>query len=123
MASTTNMLQHTQLLHHLHNLSSSSPKLNHLPNARRMRSNSSCYRGIRVFRSGYGGRDGVVYCCLCKTNSEIENVSVQEDKMDKKEEETVKKQQRPPFDINLAVILAGFAFEAYTTPPVIFLFI
>ncbi|CAN0905006.1 Multiple C2 and transmembrane domain-containing protein 1 [Linum grandiflorum] len=24
---------------------------------------------------------------------------------------------RPPFDINLAVILAGFAFEAYTTPP------
>ncbi|KAL0376860.1 UNVERIFIED_CONTAM: Lipase, partial [Sesamum calycinum] len=25
--------------------------------------------------------------------------------------------QRPPFDINLAVILAGFAFEAYTTPP------
>lgn len=28
--------------------------------------------------------------------------------------------ERPPFDINLAVILAGFAFEAYTTPPVIF---
>lgn len=26
--------------------------------------------------------------------------------------------ERPPFDINLAVILAGFAFEAYTTPPV-----
>ncbi|XP_076924178.1 uncharacterized protein LOC143586534 [Bidens hawaiensis] len=25
-------------------------------------------------------------------------------------------QQRPPFDVNLAVILAGFAFEAYTTP-------
>ncbi|KAL8479757.1 hypothetical protein ACS0TY_026622 [Phlomoides rotata] len=25
--------------------------------------------------------------------------------------------ERPPFDINLAVILAGFAFEAYTTPP------
>ncbi|KZV15261.1 hypothetical protein F511_27543 [Dorcoceras hygrometricum] len=24
--------------------------------------------------------------------------------------------ERPPFDINLAVILAGFAFEAYTTP-------
>ncbi|KAK9671714.1 hypothetical protein RND81_12G049700 [Saponaria officinalis] len=24
---------------------------------------------------------------------------------------------RPPFDINLAIILAGFAFEAYTTPP------
>ncbi|KAJ0903439.1 putative feruloyl esterase [Helianthus annuus] len=25
--------------------------------------------------------------------------------------------QRPPFDINQAVVLAGFAFEAYTTPP------
>lgn len=24
--------------------------------------------------------------------------------------------EKPPFDINLAVILAGFAFEAYTTP-------
>ena len=28
--------------------------------------------------------------------------------------------ERPPFDINLAVILAGFAFEAYTTPAVCF---
>lgn len=27
--------------------------------------------------------------------------------------------ERPPFDINLAVILAGFAFEAYISPPVI----
>ncbi|XP_066348335.1 uncharacterized protein [Miscanthus floridulus] len=25
--------------------------------------------------------------------------------------------RRPPFDINLAVVLAGFAFEAYTIPP------
>ncbi|KXG26688.1 uncharacterized protein LOC8075917 isoform X1 [Sorghum bicolor] len=25
--------------------------------------------------------------------------------------------RRPPFDINLAVVLAGFAFEAYTSPP------
>lgn len=30
--------------------------------------------------------------------------------------------ERPPFDINLAVILAGFAFEAYISPPVIVLF-
>lgn len=28
-------------------------------------------------------------------------------------------EQRPPFDINLAIVLAGFAFEAYTSPPVI----
>lgn len=26
--------------------------------------------------------------------------------------------ERPPFDLDLAVILAGFAFEAYNTPPV-----
>ncbi|GJN02382.1 hypothetical protein PR202_ga19727 [Eleusine coracana subsp. coracana] len=26
-------------------------------------------------------------------------------------------EQRPPFDLNLAVVLAGFAFEAYTSPP------
>ncbi|KAK4769300.1 hypothetical protein SAY86_027450 [Trapa natans] len=25
--------------------------------------------------------------------------------------------ERPPFDVNLAVILAGFSFEAYTSPP------
>lgn len=30
--------------------------------------------------------------------------------------------ERTSFDINLAVILAGFAFEAYTTPPVISFF-
>ncbi|GMH18762.1 hypothetical protein Nepgr_020603 [Nepenthes gracilis] len=42
-------------------------------------------------------------CCLCKTNLQIENVAGAE--------------ERPPFDINLAVILAGFAFEAYYTPP------
>ncbi|XP_022848799.1 uncharacterized protein LOC111371122 [Olea europaea var. sylvestris] len=37
--------------------------------------------------------------------------SVSSEKSEKYENE------RPPFDINLAVILAGFAFEAYTTPP------
>ncbi|XP_044500845.1 uncharacterized protein LOC123221926 isoform X3 [Mangifera indica] len=43
---------------------------------------------------------------LCKTkDAEIEKV---------KSEEQL---ERPPFDINLAVILAGFAFEAYTSPP------
>ncbi|KAL3828324.1 hypothetical protein ACJIZ3_017126 [Penstemon smallii] len=45
--------------------------------------------------------------CYCKaTSSEIEE-SVSKDSGN----------ERPPFDINLAVILAGFAFEAYTTPP------
>ncbi|WOL05772.1 hypothetical protein Cni_G14503 [Canna indica] len=29
----------------------------------------------------------------------------------------IEEEQRPPFDLNLAVVLAGFAFEAYTSPP------
>ena len=44
-------------------------------------------------------------------NTEIDEVSVQEEKENQME--------RPPFDINLAVVLAGFAFEAYTSVPVI----
>lgn len=44
-------------------------------------------------------------------NTETEKVAVQQEKENDKE--------RPPFDINLAVVLAGFAFEAYTSSPVI----
>ncbi|GAB2295340.1 hypothetical protein Dimus_029512 [Dionaea muscipula] len=44
-------------------------------------------------------------CCSCRAESQIEKVSF---------EEAI---ERPPFDVNLAVILAGFAFEAYYTPP------
>ena len=46
-------------------------------------------------------------CCFRKNNSEIEAISVDENE-----------NERPPFDLNLAVVLAGFAFEAYTSPPV-----
>ena len=54
------------------------------------------------------GDKGYSVCCFCKTkDAEIDRIE------DKEQDE------RPPFDINLAVILAGFAFEAYTTPPVI----
>ncbi|XP_010450193.1 PREDICTED: uncharacterized protein LOC104732360 isoform X1 [Camelina sativa] len=35
----------------------------------------------------------------------------------KKEVSFAEKEERPSFDINLAVILAGFAFEAYASPP------
>lgn len=45
-------------------------------------------------------------CCFRKKNSEIETISVDENE-----------NERPPFDLNLAVVLAGFAFEAYTSPP------
>ncbi|CAH1453028.1 unnamed protein product [Lactuca virosa] len=50
-------------------------------------------------------RDGL--CSLVyatKSNTDIETVLLREET------------ERPPFDINRAVILAGFAFEAYTTP-------
>ncbi|XP_061338800.1 uncharacterized protein LOC133285564 isoform X2 [Gastrolobium bilobum] len=53
-------------------------------------------RGKQVF---------LICCSSSKTDSEVERISIQED------------DERPPFDINLAVILAGFAFEAYSTPP------
>uniref|UniRef100_A0A2N9EM08 Uncharacterized protein n=1 Tax=Fagus sylvatica TaxID=28930 RepID=A0A2N9EM08_FAGSY len=61
---------------------------------------------VLTFRKKFRGRNGVHYsvCCFRKTGSEIEQVSVDDN-------------ERPPFDINLAVILAGFAFEAYTSPP------
>ncbi|GKV35337.1 hypothetical protein SLEP1_g43618 [Rubroshorea leprosula] len=58
-----------------------------------------------------GGRNGVLsISCLCKANVEIEKVPAESGEAEMEE--------RPPFDINLAVILAGFAFEAYTSPPV-----
>ena len=34
---------------------------------------------------------------------------------------SIKDGNRPPFDLHLAVLLAGFAFEAYSSPPVSFL--
>ncbi|KAL6971175.1 hypothetical protein U1Q18_030855, partial [Sarracenia purpurea var. burkii] len=64
----------------------------------------------RVLNSSVGSRNGLCsICCLGKTNSEAEKVSFQIHDQNEGE--------RPPFDINLAVVLAGFAFEAYTTPP------
>ncbi|KAI9078782.1 hypothetical protein K1719_039240 [Acacia pycnantha] len=65
-------------------------------------------RNVRLFSSsGYAKARNEAYriCCSSKVGSEIERSSIQND------------DERPPFDINLAVVLAGFAFEAYTTPP------
>ncbi|CAK8570560.1 unnamed protein product [Lathyrus sativus] len=50
-------------------------------------------------------KQGFSICFSSKTGSQIGTVPIE------------KHDERPPFDINLAVILAGFAFEAYTTPP------
>lgn len=44
--------------------------------------------------------------CMCQMNPQTAEASVAE------------ADDRPPFDLNLAVLLAGFAFEAYSSPPV-----
>ncbi|KAL2463233.1 triglyceride lipase [Forsythia ovata] len=49
------------------------------------------------------------YCKACSSSSSTE--------IDESVSRELCENERPPFDINLAVILAGFAFEAYTTPP------
>ncbi|XP_021725202.1 uncharacterized protein LOC110692495 isoform X2 [Chenopodium quinoa] len=62
---------------------------------------------IRVFGSEFGNfraRNCTLYCS-CKSNLHVDKVEI------------VEEIERPAFDINLAVILAGFAFEAYTSPP------
>ncbi|KAI3823027.1 hypothetical protein L1987_10630 [Smallanthus sonchifolius] len=51
---------------------------------------------LRLSTSNTRSRDG--FCSLCFASKSMEEI------------------ERPPFDINRAVILAGFAFEAYTTP-------
>ncbi|KAI4338131.1 hypothetical protein L6164_016478 [Bauhinia variegata] len=79
------------------------PKLPHLRSPKVSRRFPANFPGrLRIFTS----RNEVHSLrCFSKTGSEIDKVTVQEE------------DERPPFDINLAVILAGFAFEAYTTPP------
>ncbi|CAN1759964.1 Probable feruloyl esterase A [Linum perenne] len=64
-----------------------------------------------LFRASCRSRDRACsVCCLNKeSNTEVHKFSEAE-----REEGD---ESRPTFDINLAVILAGFAFEAYTTPP------
>ena len=92
----------------------STPKLPHLqsPNLIPLSRNWLFSGKIRISGASIEERSRFCStCCFCKTKSEVENVSIQV-----QEENQI---ERPQFDINLAVILAGFAFEAYTTPPVI----
>ncbi|KAM3326937.1 hypothetical protein P3S67_002063 [Capsicum chacoense] len=56
----------------------------------------------------FGAKDS--FFCFCKASGEILPLS-------SAQKEEIESEERPPFDINLAVILAGFAFEAYTSPP------
>ncbi|CAB4261923.1 unnamed protein product [Prunus armeniaca] len=89
-------------------VSSLSPKLHSLQNPKlSLRFPISFSGKVKVtFRGNGKGRDGIYsLCCLCRAGSEVEKVSAEEGN------------ERPPFDINLAVVLAGFAFEAYSSPP------
>uniref|UniRef100_A0A161ZLY9 C2 domain-containing protein n=1 Tax=Daucus carota subsp. sativus TaxID=79200 RepID=A0A161ZLY9_DAUCS len=91
--------------HHLLHCSSSfhSPKLHTFRVPTLLKNTSSICKNIGdLSNSGHGFHS---FCCFYRRSSEIETLS---------EDEEI---ERPPFDINLAVILAGFAFEAYISPP------
>lgn len=95
-------------LHLHHCLSTPSPRLCHLRKlSRRFPASVSGKVEVFAFRENLKGREKVYsFCCSCKAGTQLDKVSGEEEI------------ERPPFDINLAVILAGFAFEAYTSPPV-----
>lgn len=89
--------------HLLHCYSFHSPKLHTFRNPSLVKNTSTIHRKIEDLSTSDHGFHS--FCCFYRRSSEIEMVS---------DEEEI---ERPPFDINLAVILAGFAFEAYISPP------
>ncbi|KAL3359901.1 hypothetical protein AABB24_016413 [Solanum stoloniferum] len=96
---------------HLHFPISSSPRLFHFKNPNSVSFSKKLFfsrklNGLFSY-SKFGAKDS--FFCCCQASGEILPLSSAQ-----KEKET---NERPPFDINLAVILAGFAFEAYTSPP------
>lgn len=99
------------LQNHLNSsLSTSTPNLHWTPNLHPSprRPHFSAKPRVLTFRVTYKCRLGVSsFRCFCSSGTELQNASLQQ------------RTEPRPFDINLAVILAGFAFEAYTSPPVI----
>lgn len=95
--------------HLLHCYSFHSPKLHSFRNLSFVKNTSSIHKKIGDLSTSDHGFHS--FCCFCTRSSEIDMVS---------EDEEI---ERPPFDINLAVILAGFAFEAYISPPVMLSFL
>ncbi|XP_006340898.1 uncharacterized protein [Solanum tuberosum] len=96
---------------HLHFPISSSPRLFHFKNPNSVSFSKRLFfsrklNGLFSY-SKFGAKDS--FFCCCQASGELLPLSSAQ-----KEKET---NERPPFDINLAVILAGFAFEAYTSPP------
>ncbi|KAF3791287.1 putative feruloyl esterase A [Nymphaea thermarum] len=58
-------------------------------------------------RVKYRARNDVIRCFFRKNEESVQASA----------EDIERKDDRVPFDLNLAVVLAGFAFEAYTSPP------
>ncbi|KAG8369747.1 hypothetical protein BUALT_Bualt14G0045900 [Buddleja alternifolia] len=91
----------------LHFLPSISPKLIHFRNP-----NSFSFSKKLICAKKLNGVLSSKLSNNCKASSSSSNSTETEQCVARESEN-----ERPPFDINLAVILAGFAFEAYTTPP------
>ncbi|KAI3886502.1 hypothetical protein MKX03_036001 [Papaver bracteatum] len=101
------------LLHCFYSSSSTSPnRILHFPNPNLASTTTTIDKAkARVFNLIYTSRDvNSPFYCYCKQNS-TEELELVEEKDDKEEI------GRTPFDISLAVVLAGFAFEAYSSPP------
>ncbi|KAG9148778.1 hypothetical protein Leryth_018091 [Lithospermum erythrorhizon] len=70
------------------------------------------YQDYKKYRCLINKKDANSFTCCCKeSGAELESASGEKESRSDGEDE------RPPFDISLAVILAGFAFEAYTPLP------
>ncbi|XP_057772152.1 uncharacterized protein LOC130991777 isoform X1 [Salvia miltiorrhiza] len=92
---------------------SSSPKLIHLKNPHSFSFSKKIFLPKKLFSpkrfNGVLSSRFITYS-LASSSSRSSSPEVEKSEIEIENE-------RPPFDINLAVILAGFAFEAYITPP------
>ncbi|THG15660.1 hypothetical protein TEA_005792 [Camellia sinensis var. sinensis] len=104
----TSLQTHPSYLQFCH-CSTSAPKIPYLlnPNSILLSQNLLFSGKTRVLSSSFEGKDELCYvCCFCKTNSEVENVSLQIQEEIVIETETETEIGRPPLNINLTIILA-----------------
>ncbi|PIN14469.1 Triacylglycerol lipase [Handroanthus impetiginosus] len=98
---------------HLHFSPSNSPKLVHFRNPHSFPFSKKLLLSKKLFSAKkFNGLSSSRLSNYCKASASSSS-SAEIEKSGSRDIED----ERPPFDINLAVILAGFAFEAYTTPP------
>ncbi|KAK4425366.1 Lipase [Sesamum alatum] len=98
---------------HLHFLPLNSPKLIHFKNPHSCSFSRKLLLSKKLFSTKkFNGVLRPRFSSYCKASASSSSSAGIE-----KSVSTESGNERTPFDINLAVILAGFAFEAYTTPP------